>query len=97
MVLLVYNGRQCRNLDEDMKLYINNDSKCCREILLRLYNVMFNNECYGYVCCDICVKDCKCDKGDCNSFDYLYDFYVDDVDEIFSFESDIQFEFSSDY
>lgn len=76
-----------------MKLYINNDSKCCREILLRLYNVMFNNECYGYVCCDICVKDCvkdcKCGKGDCNSFDYLYDFYVDDVDEIFSFESDI--------
>lgn len=50
---------------------------------------MFNNECYGYVCCDICVKDCKCGKGDCNSFDYLYDFYVDDVDEIFSFESDI--------
>lgn len=64
-----------------MKLYINNDSNCCREILLRLYNVMFNNECYGYVCCDICVKDCKCDKGDCNSFDYLYDFYVDNDDD----------------
>lgn len=66
MALLVYNGRQCRNLDEDMKLYINNDSNCRREILLRSYNATPNNERYGHACCDICAKDCKCDKGDCN-------------------------------
>lgn len=56
MALLVYNGRQCRNLDEDMKLYINNDSNCRREILLRSYNATPNNERYGHACCDICAK-----------------------------------------
>lgn len=98
MALLVYNGRQCRNLDEDMKLYINNDSKCRREILLRSYNATPNNERYGHACCDICAKDCKCDKGDCNSFDHPYDFHVDnDDDETSSSESDTQSELSSDY
>lgn len=76
MALLVYNGRKCRNLDEDMKLYINNDSNCRREILLRSYNATPNN-----ACCDICAKDCKYDKGDCNSFDHPYDFHVDNDDD----------------
>lgn len=93
MALLVYNGRKCRNLDEDMKLYINNDSNCRREILLRSYNATPNN-----ACCDICAKDCKCDKGDCSSFDHPYDFHVDnDDDETSSSESDTQSELSSDY
>lgn len=47
---------------------------------------------------DICAKDYKCDKGDCNSFDHPYDFHVDnDDDETSSSESDTQSELSSDY
>lgn len=90
MALLVYNGR---NLDEDMNLNINNDSNCRREILLRSYNATPNNERYGHACCEICAKDYKCDKGDCNSFDHPYDFHVDnDDDETSSSESDTQSE-----
>lgn len=97
MALLVYNGRQCRKLDEDMKLYISNDGKCRREILLRSYNAMLNNERYGHAFCDICAKDCKCDKDDCDSFDHPYDFHVDDDDDETSSKSDTQSELSSDF
>lgn len=96
MALLVYNGRQCRKLDIDMKLYINNDGKCRREILLRLYNAMPNNERYGHAFCDICAKDCKCDNDDCDRFDHPYDFHVDDDDETSS-KSDTQSELNSDF
>lgn len=37
MAILLFNGKQCRKLDEDMKTYVLNEETCRREIILSAY------------------------------------------------------------
>ena len=38
MALLLFHGKQCENLDNDMKTYVTNTDQCRRKCLLSAYN-----------------------------------------------------------
>lgn len=69
MALVIYNRMQCKGIDEDMKMYIENISKCRREILL---SVCDN---FKHLCCDICTQICTCKSSICSTFNHLYLLY----------------------
>lgn len=60
--LLLYNAKQCRNIDSDMKEYISNISECRRDKLLSFYNATSSPNISKHACCDICAKTCSCDN-----------------------------------
>lgn len=64
MLLLIY--IKCdlkKNIDDDMKLYVNNEIICCWENILLFYKSKFIENRDMYMCCDVCNK--KCQVVDC--------------------------------
>ena len=88
MAILIYNGRQCRNLDSDMKDYVLNTDKCRRESLLSAYNAQPCEDRVMHLCCDICSLDCICGNDNCSEYNHPYCSFEEDSssseDEIFS-------------
>lgn len=72
MAMLLYNGRQCRNLDSDMKSYIQSENIFRRGVMLAAYNAKPLPDCVKHLCCDNCTGSCKCGSGDCGTFEHLY-------------------------
>lgn len=68
--LLLYNPRQCRNLDPEMTEYINNTSTCRRKILLSFYNANCPSI-VRHACCDICAVNCPC-ASDCPNIEHPF-------------------------
>lgn len=69
--LLVYNGKQCRNIDSDMKDYLDNKSRCRRQQILQAYNAKPSSMC-GHLCCDLCTDSCNCGDGSCLLHNHPY-------------------------
>jgi ATP-dependent DNA helicase RecQ len=69
--LLLFNSRQCRNLDDDMKKYIDNSDKCRRQIMLSAYNYNIEENRLKHLCCDICKLSCLCGQENCNDYEHL--------------------------
>lgn len=69
--LLLFNAKQCRNLDPEMREYINNTSRCRREILLSVYNATCPPTLVRHACCDICSKKCPC-TSECQNIMHPY-------------------------
>lgn len=84
MALLLFNGKQCKNLDSDMKNYVTNTDQCRRECLLNAYNCK-PSSCVKHLCCDVCDKSCNCDN-DCSEYQHPYFEYV--LSDISSSDSD---------
>jgi len=59
--VLLYNAKQCKDLDSDMKKYVSNSSQCRRKVLLSAYNVESEATLVKHACCDICAKTCSCE------------------------------------
>jgi superfamily II DNA helicase RecQ len=72
MAMLLCNGRQCRNLDGDMKCYIESENICRRGVMLAAYNATHLPDRVKHLCCDNCTGSCKCGSGDCGTFEHLY-------------------------
>lgn len=94
MALLIYNGKQCKKLDGDMKLYIDNTKSCRREILLNAYKSTPVPERKRHLCCDICAENCGCGEDDCSQFEHPY-FKVSLP--VFSSESESELDFSDGF
>ncbi|XP_048763913.1 probable ATP-dependent DNA helicase RecS [Ostrea edulis] len=72
MALLLYNSRQCKNLDDDMKKYIDNSDKCRRQVMLSAYNYDPAENRVKHLCCDICNASCSCGKDNCNDYEHSF-------------------------
>ena len=69
MALLIFNKAQCRGLDSEMKDYVNNDTSCRRQIILKTYNAR-SAELQKHLCCDICDSSCDCKSDQCKAFNF---------------------------
>lgn len=77
--LLMFNGKQCRKIDADMKSYISNTSECRRAVILKAYNSKPSTDLYKHLCCDLCTKICECNNTDCASYIHpFFEFTVED-------------------
>ena len=94
MAILIYNGRQCRNLDSDMKEYVLNTDKCRRMLLLSAYNAHPLEARVRHLCCDICSVDCSCGNENCSKYNHPYCSFEEDSssseDEIFFSDSEFE-------
>ena len=63
--LLVFTGRQLRNLTPDMLQYVRNNENCRREIQLKHYKATPQLDRIRHLCCDICDQKCYCDIEGC--------------------------------
>nr|XP_034333442.1 ATP-dependent DNA helicase hus2/rqh1-like [Crassostrea gigas] len=97
MALLLFNGKQCRKLDEDMKTYTQNKETCRRDIILSAYKSKSDPKRLRHMCCDICDVQCDCNSTDCSNFKhpfYKYEFPVcssdsdNSADDMFDDDSD---------
>ena len=57
--LLMYHGRQLRNVDKDMLTYIKSTT-CRRASLLQPYEATVSKDQVPHLCCDLCESTCKC-------------------------------------
>lgn len=57
--LLLYHGRQCRNIDTDMADYISNKENCRRQSLPSCFNASPSNTTLKHACCDVCSLKCS--------------------------------------
>ncbi|KAK3104602.1 hypothetical protein FSP39_005949 [Pinctada imbricata] len=69
--LLLYNGKQCKNVDSDMKAYLSNVHLCRRKCLLEAYNAQ-PSVTVKHMCCDICSKECACGEPECDTLSSPY-------------------------
>ncbi|XP_052678559.1 uncharacterized protein LOC128159483 [Crassostrea angulata] len=97
MALLLFNGKQCRNLDEDMKTYTQNKETCRRDIILSAYKSKSDPKRLRHMCCDICDVQYDCNSTDCSNFKhpfYKYELPVcssdsdNSADDMFDDDSD---------
>ncbi|KAK3098480.1 hypothetical protein FSP39_019865 [Pinctada imbricata] len=63
MSILIFTKRDIRSVDDDMKLYVQNESHCRRETILSAYKCKPLTDRNVHMCCDICAK--KCQVKDC--------------------------------
>lgn len=70
--LLLYHGRQCRNLDTDMADYISNKEDCRRQILLSCYKASPSSTTLRHACCDVCSLKCSCNMKECEQFGHPF-------------------------
>lgn len=63
--LLIFHGRQLRNVDKDMVTYARS-STCRRACLLAAYNASVSEKQVAHLCCDVCAPSCKC-SPQCNN------------------------------
>lgn len=63
MSLLIYTKRDVKNIDDDMKLYVDNETICRRENILSSYKSKPMENRDMHMCCDVCNK--KCQVVDC--------------------------------
>ena len=71
--ILLFNGRQSKGIDSDMKDYIMNKVICRRQLILSAYNTTDkDNLVLSHLCCDICAEKCTCGKEDCLSFKHPF-------------------------
>ena len=71
--ILIYNGYQLNHLEPEMRVYIQNSTKCRRKSLMSLYNQSSVFDGALHWCCDVCRASCDCET-DCEtngSFDAL--------------------------
>ncbi|KAJ8301105.1 hypothetical protein KUTeg_020092 [Tegillarca granosa] len=78
--ILIYNGRQLKNIDSEVKKYTQNSDTCRRKVLCGNYTSDLNISIEGHKCCDICSASCNCGKTDCNTetFQHSALVHVDD-------------------
>ena len=69
--LLLYNAKQCTNIDMDMKSYLGNTDLCRRYQILKAYNANPASIC-KHVCCDLCSNSSTCDANLCSLHDHPY-------------------------
>ncbi|KAK3106908.1 hypothetical protein FSP39_002651 [Pinctada imbricata] len=69
--LLLYKGKQCKNVDSDMKAYLSNVHLCRRKCLLEAYNAQ-PSVTVKHMCCDICSKECACGEPECDTLSSPY-------------------------
>lgn len=65
MSLLIYTKRDVKNIDDDMKLHVNNKTICRRENILSSYKSKLLENRDMHMCCDVCNKKCQivdCEK-----------------------------------
>ena len=85
-VLLKFKGcTASKNITKEMKCYINNDTMCRREILLRAFGHTSEDRVL-HACCDICARNCKClcdcKKNDCTcSTKCLHNEYLSEMEK----------------
>lgn len=72
MALLLFNGKQCRKLDEDMKTYPQNKETCCRDIILSAYKSKSDPKRLRLMCCNICNVRCVCNSTDYSNFKHPF-------------------------
>lgn len=75
MALLLFNGKQCRKLDDDMKTYVTNKEICRRDVILSAYKSNSNPDRVKHLCCDLCDITCKCNGSDCSNNNFVHPFY----------------------
>jgi ATP-dependent DNA helicase RecQ len=63
--LLVYHGRQMRNLNTDMMHYLKTEG-CLRSAMLSSYNAKSSLQ-VGHLCCDGCTESCECGEDNCKT------------------------------
>ena len=87
MALLLFHGKQCKNLDSDMKTYVTNTDQCRRECLLSAYNSK-PTSCIKHLCCDVCDKSCDCNNN-CSNYQHpFFEFVPSDISSSDSLDSD---------
>lgn len=79
MAILLYNGRQCKDLDSDMKEYVTNTEECRRKSVLSAYNAKPREERIKHLCCDICSISCNCASENCSKYAHPYYSYEEDT------------------
>ena len=89
MAILLFNGKQCRKLDEEMKIYVLNEETCRREIILSAYKSKPSPSRIPHMCCDICAIKCACKSSDCS--DVVHPFFKYKI-PIYSSDSDTDFD-----
>ena len=63
--LLVYHGRQVRNLNSDMIKYLKTEG-CLRTAMLSSYNAKSDLH-VGHLCCTFCTETCECGEDTCKT------------------------------
>ena len=63
--LLVYYGRQVRNLNSDMIKYLKTEG-CLRTAMLSSYNAKSDLH-VGHLCCTVCTETCECGEDTCKT------------------------------
>ena len=71
-VLLLVKGQSRHYVDVNMKSYIRNEVTCRREMLFGHFEGHISNAANRCLCCDICLKLCKCESCKTN----LKNFYI---------------------
>ena len=79
MAILLFNGQQCRGIDNDMSEYIINKETCRRKVILKAYNTTVKESILAHLCCDICDKKCTCDQEDCSSYTHPFFEMCDEI------------------
>ena len=55
-----------------MKVYVENNDLCRRELLLKAYKSKPSNNRVKHLCCDICASGCNCGADDCKAYTHSY-------------------------
>jgi superfamily II DNA helicase RecQ len=78
MSMLIYTKRDVKQLDSDMKLYIENENNCRRELILSCYKSKPLIDRNLHLCCDVCAK--KCQVKDCENCEQsIHPYYKTDI------------------
>lgn len=78
--MMLFNAKQCRNVDADIVKYIKNADVCRREVMLSAYNNEPDKKRVYHLCCDICTSKCPCDDTDCKDFDHFFNAVEEEPD-----------------